>query len=59
MDELYKNIAYNTLLNTCNNRDASILFEKGLTLDDKDIEFLKIYCQDFVDIYNKHKEEKK
>lgn len=59
MSGIDKDIAYYTLLNTCNNRDASILFENGLVLNDDDIEFLKIYCQDFVAIYNKHKEEEK
>ena len=46
-------LAYNLLLGTCNNKDAEILFERGLSLSKEDLSFLENYWPQLIDIYNK------
>lgn len=43
----------NLLLGTCNNKDAEILFERGLSLSKEDLSFLENYWPQLIDIYNK------
>ena len=55
-NELYKvshRIVYDILLATCNKKDAAILFESGLSLDNNDLEFLKTYWPQFIDVYKR------
>ena len=43
----------NLLLGTCNNKDAEILFERGLSLSKEDLSFLEDYWPQVIDIYKK------
>ena len=43
----------NLLLGTCNNKDAEVLFEKGLSLSKEDLPFLENYWPQVIDIYKK------
>ena len=53
MDEKTAKIAFDLLLGTCNNKDAAILFESGLSLDNNALEFLKTYWPQFIDVYKR------
>ena len=48
----------NLLLGTCNNKDAEILFERGLSLSKEDLSFLEMYNPEFINIYKKYRNEK-
>ena len=43
----------NLLLGTCNNKDAEVLFDRGLSLSKEDLSFLEIYWPQLIDIYKK------
>lgn len=53
MDEKTAKLAFDLLLGTCNNKDATILFESGLSLDNNGLEFLKMYCPQIIDVYKR------
>lgn len=47
------NLLYDLLIGTCNNKDAEILFEKGLSLREEDLPFIEKYWSELIDIYRK------